>query len=94
MPAARNARDLERTFLVWIASVFLLLIFANIVRDISPEISASLMFIGAFMFLVTVVHYLYSLDDIPAIHVSLYVLTVLYLAFVAVFIGVKLLDGR
>lgn len=86
-----RSERLERNLLIRVASVFLLVIFANLVRDISTELSATLFFVGAFLFLATVIHYLSELKAFPPLHVFIYLLAILFMAFVSVFVGIKIL---
>lgn len=82
---------LEERFFRWIASVFLLMIFADNIIPITPGIAAITFFVTAFLLLVSVVHYFLVFRRMAPLHMCLYILAIIFVTVATIIVGVTIL---
>lgn len=85
---------LEGRFLLWIASVFLLMNFAGIIIRITPTTAAITFFVVAVLLLVSVIHYFVLYRRMAPIHMCLYILAVLFVVVAVITVGVTILRDQ
>ena len=83
--------QLEGRFFQWIASVFLLMIFADNIIAITPVIAAVTFFVTAFLLLVSVFHYFVVSRRMAPLHMCLYILAILFVSAATIIVGVAIL---
>ena len=89
--AAALQLRLESRFFQWIASVFLLMIFADSIISRNPVIAAVTFFVTAVLLLVSVFHYFYVSRKMAPPHISLYILAIIFVSVSTVIVGVTIL---
>lgn len=84
---------LENRFFRWIGSVFLLMIFADNIIAITPEIASITFFVTAALLLVSVIHYFVVWRAIAPLHLCLYIIAILFVVVATIIVGVTILKN-